>query len=132
MKTIVKIEQEIDIKYVKIHIPVKYDDEDMPYDFPLRNGDCWDAVIDIDLGKIIDWPQGKLGKFHMKVCDEGSYYLLDADHKEIVRAEEDYVPNGLIPPKDGYSDYIHLIIEEDGTISNWYKNPSFINFFSED
>lgn len=132
MKTIVKIEQEIDIKYVKVHLPVRYDDEDMPYDFPLRSGDWWDALIDIDSGKIIDWPQGKTGDFYMKVCDKGSYYLLDANQKEIAKIEEDYVPNQLLPPNDGYGDYVCLVISEDGSITNWYPRPSFKNFFQED
>jgi hypothetical protein len=132
MKTTVKIEQEIDIKYVKVHLPVRYNDEDMPYDFPLRDGDWWDALIDIDLGKIIDWPQGKTGSFYMKVCDEGSYYLLDANHKDIAKIEVDYVPNQLLPPRNEYGDYVNLKIDETGIITNWYSHPSFENFFPED
>lgn len=53
MKTTVKIPTEIDIRYVRVHLPVRYEDEDMPYDFPFRNGDWWTAVIDIDSGKIL-------------------------------------------------------------------------------
>lgn len=132
MKTTVKIPTEIDIRYVRVHLPVRYEDEDMPYDFPFRNGDWWTAVIDIDSGKILDWPQGKSGEFYMKVCDEGLYYLLNEDLKLIRSIEEDYVPNRLIPPHDGYGDYVHFIIDGNGMIKNWYSNPSFKDFFSED
>lgn len=68
----------------------------------------------------------------MKVCDEGLYYLLNEDLKLIRSIEEDYVPNGLIPPHDGYGDYVHFIIDGNGMIKNWYSNPSFKDFFSED
>lgn len=132
MKIIVKIPTEVNIKYVKVHLPVRYEDEDMPYNFPLRNGDWWTAVIDIDSGKILDWPQGKSGEFYMKVCDEGSYYLLNENNKVIAQIERDYVPNQLLPPDDGYGDYVCFVIDETGIITNWYSRPSLNNFFQED
>ena len=33
----------------------------------------------------------------------------------------------LIPPTDGFSDYIHLFIDESGKITNWKKSPIFQN-----
>lgn len=131
MKTTVKIPTEIDIRYVKVHIPVRYDDEDMASDFPLRKGNWWDATINIDTGKIIDWPQGQEGEFYMKVCDGGSYYLLDAEQKQVAKIEKDYIPNRLLPPSDGYGDYVNFVIDETGTITNWYSNPSLEQFFEE-
>ena len=41
----------------------------------------------------------------------------------------DYVPNKLLPPDDGYGDYIHLTIDENGKITNWYDEPSVEEFF---
>ena len=35
------------------------------------------------------------------------------------KEQRGYVPNKIIPPKDGYSDYIHLIVDTNGKITNW-------------
>ena len=45
--------------------------------------------------------------------------------------KNDYVPNGLIPPTDGHGDYVHLIIDKDGYVTNWYQKPSFEDFFPD-
>lgn len=132
MKAKIKIEKEIDIKNVLIELPVRYDDEDIPYDFPLRVGDDWKAVIEIDTGRIVGWPKGETGNMHIKVCDEGNYYLIDDTGATIASIEEDYVPNKLLPPVDGYGDYVHFIINEDGIITNWYKNPKISQFFNKE
>lgn len=124
------IEQEIDIKTVKVEVAVRYEDEDIPYDFPLRHGDMWEAKIDIDTGKIIDWPEGKSGKLSMKVCDEGTYRLYDENGKLIKSHEGGYVPNRLIPGR--YGDYIDLVINKNGLIENWYSMPQFTDFFGDD
>ena len=29
--------KQVNVQYIKLFIPVRYEDEDMPYDFPLRN-----------------------------------------------------------------------------------------------
>jgi len=130
MKTTVKVEKEVDIKFVKVEVAVRYDEEDIPNDFPFRKGDMWVASIDIDKGQVIGWPEGIAGNLSMKVCDEGSYHLYDSEGNCIKSIEQDYVPNNLLPGK--YGDYIDLHIESNGVISNWYKNPSFSDFFSED
>lgn len=124
MKAKILIEKEI--KFVKVEVAVRYDDEDIPYDFPLRKGDVWSAKIDIDKGQIIGWPKGKSGQLAMKVCDQGTYTLFDENEEEVLKIEEDYVPNSLLPGK--YGDYIDLKINEDGIITNWYKNPSIEDF----
>ena len=130
MKTTLKIEREFDIKTVKVDVAVRYDEEDIPNDFPLRDGDMWSAFIDIETGKIEGWPIGESGRLQMKVCDEGSYYLLDENRDCIKSIEEGYVPNGLIPGR--YGDYIDLQINEQGIITNWKKNPSFEDFQNEE
>ena len=129
MKTVVKIEKEIDIKKVKVSVSVRYGEEDIPKDFPLRQGDMWNAEIDIDSGVITGWPEGEAGRLGMKVCDEGTYTLIDSDGNEIITLEQDYVPTSLIPGR--YGDYIDLQIDGTGKITNW--NPSsFEDFFPED
>jgi len=132
MKTEVYVKQEVDIRYVKVSLPVRYDEEDIPNDFPLRKGNIWEATINIETGQIKEWPKGKTGDMHMKVCDEGYYTLIDDQGEEIASIEEDYVPNGLIPPADGYGDYIHFVINEYGFVTNWYKEPDISEFFPEE
>lgn len=130
MKTIIKIEKEVEIKKVKLQVAVRYDDEDIPYDFPLRNGNMWNATIDIDGGRVLDWPKGEKGNLEMKICDEGSYYLLDEDDNVVLSLEQDYVPNKLLPGE--YGDYLKLHIDENGLITNWYSKPSIEDFIDED
>ena len=126
MKAIIKVEKEVEIYAVKFSVAVRYDEEDIPNNFPLREGDMWNAIITIDEGRIIGWPEGQKGHLAMKVCDQGSYYLLDANHNTILSIEEDYVPNKLIPGK--YGDYIDLHIGASGLIGNWYSKPSISDF----
>jgi hypothetical protein len=109
----------IDVKYVSISVAVRYDEDDMPNDFPFRIGDTWSIIVDIETGKIKDWPEVNWEEdfgLYMKVCDCGVYKLLDID-MFVLGETEGYVPHGVVPGE--YGDYIHLIIEPDGTISNW-------------
>jgi len=120
-----KIVQAIDVKYLGIRLPVRYGDEDIPYDAPMRNGDVWYATIDIDKGTVCDWPQGKTLDMHMKVCDEGTYDLLNDQHN-LVASIHDYVPHSLVPGE--YGDYVHLKIDKNGKITNWPAKPSLKDF----
>lgn len=137
MKVITNVNREIEVKYVKVHLPIRYKEEDMPKNFPLRyekpddkNGyDWWAATIEIETGKILEWPLGETGEFYMKVCDEGGYFLLDENLFIIGSLVMEYVPNRLLPPADGYGDYVSFEIQADGKISNWYKKPSLTQFF---
>ncbi len=130
MKVKLKIEKEYDVKEVKVVVAVRYGEDDIPNDFPMRQDDTWEAYIDIETGKIQYWPEGKSGRLHMKVCDEGCYYLIDRKGDLVKSIEQDYVPNGLSPGK--YGDYIDLHINEQGVITNWPKHPSFEDFTQED
>lgn len=115
MKITVHRPVEVDIASVRIVLPVKYDEDDMPHDFPFRKGDMWEVTIDADTGKIRDWP-GLAFDLHMKVTDAGSYYVYDRSGVLFASREEDYVPD-YIP--GSYGDYVELVIAEDGTITNW-------------
>ena len=130
MKALIKVEKEVDIKKVRVDVAVRYGEEDIPNNFPMRYGDKWIANIDIDEGRILDCPEGVSGHLHMKVCDQGSYFLYDIDGNLVKSIEHDYVPNSLIPGK--YGDYIDLNIDEKGMISNWYWKPTFEDFFEEE
>ena len=132
---------ETEVKFLKIDIPVRYEDDDIPFGFPFMikqddldkekcerwihygDHDRWIATVDLDSHKLIGWPEGKKGEFYTKVCDEGFYYLLDAEGNVIISIEQSYVPNKLIPPDDGYGDYINIEIDETGVITNWYGHP---------
>jgi len=114
MKITVKRPVEIEALAIKVILAVRYDDEDMPYDFPKRNGDLWEAVIDIATGCIREWP-GVIHNFYMKVCDEGRYFLL-GDNDEVLATKDGYVPN-CIPGQ--YGDYVDFKIDKTGKIANW-------------
>lgn len=126
MKATIKVKKEIEIKYVQLNVSVRYEDEDMPYDFPFRDNDMWNPLIDIDKGKIVDFEYHERWPLHMKVTDSGSYYLLDENKEVVLKIEDDYVPNSLIP--GSYGDYIEINILPDGTIDNWYEKPSIKDF----
>ena len=129
MKTTIMVEKEVDIKYIIIEVPVRYEEDDIPNNFPLRDGDMWRAKVNIDTGCIVDWPCGESGEVCMKVCDEGIYTLLDENSQIIEKIEQDYVPNRCIPGE--YGDYIDLKIDKNGCIYNWYSPPCLDQFFEK-
>lgn len=130
MKHTILVEKEVEITHIRIQVAVRYDEEDIPDDFPMRSGDVWDARVNIDTGQIEDWPKGKSGRLSMKVCDEGTYTLYSyfGDHwDEITKLENEYVPNRVVPGE--YGDYIDLDIDENGIIKNWFREPDVSAFF---
>lgn len=118
MEIVMNVPTKITPAAIRLNVAVRYGEEDIPNDFPFRRGDVWNVTVDIDTGKIHDWPQGKTAKIYMKVCDQGNYYLLSAGNIELVSRENDYVPS-CIPGE--YGDYIEFDIAEDGTVANWKK-----------
>lgn len=144
MKAIIKIKKEVDVKYLKIDVGVRYwedgiingeEDNDlsvgegtkprMPFavfdndgHFDKFNGGYrWQPIIDIESGFIVDWPAGVKAKVHYKICDDGTYSLLNKDMEEIVKVNS-YVPYCL--GEEG--DYIVLAIEPNGHIENFHFN----------
>lgn len=130
MKTKIKIEQEVEIALVRIQVAVRYEEEDIPNDFPLRSGDMWKALVEMDTGLIRGWPKGKTGDLYMKVCECGTYTLMDSGGNEIAEIMNDYVPHGVVPGSCG--DYIDLKINADGIITNWPKSPDVSRFFEDE
>ena len=129
MKTTINKPVEVNIRWVNITVPVRYEDEDIPYDFPLRSNDVWRATVDIDTGRINDWPEGKSGRLQMKVTDCGVYTLRDEGNQVVAEIEQGYVPHGVVP--GSFGDYIELQINEQGVITNWPKHPDLDAFFNE-
>lgn len=127
MKALIPTTKAVEITHVLVTLPVRYEEEDIPNDFPLRQGKKWEAKIEIDTGKILGWPEGQAGEIeYMKVCDEGSYALLDASGNVVLSIEQNYVPHGVIPGE--YGDYVTLKINEHGVITNWPKRPDIYEF----
>lgn len=132
MKLIVNTISEVEVKYLKISVAPRYwDDAEINGELdengdltPFRNGDLWEPVIDIDTGKFLDWDEGTEASFHFKVCDAGSYYLLDEDKNVISSIVNDYVPCGLCHGDEGYGDYIIMTVKKDGHIKG-YKNEIY-------
>jgi hypothetical protein len=113
---------EIDVKYVQVSVPVRYEEEDIPNDFPFRENDQWTVTIDAETGYIKDWPVNQYPEtynIHMKICDEGIYRLLDSEEKILATIEDCYVPDFL--PDKHFGDYIIFDIAPDGKIINWKK-----------
>lgn len=130
MKFTVNRPVEIDIKFVRLELHVRYDEEDIPNDFPLRSGDMWNASVEIDTGKIRGWPaDAGARQLRMKVCDEGCYSLV-ADLDGIVARISDYIPHGVVPGR--YGDYVELEIDANGVITNWPKKPDVSEFFKDE
>ena len=133
MKAKVRVLKEIEIEKILISISPRYigdsDDDDVPSDFPgLKNG-SWDAVVMIDTGEILGWPQGDEREMYCKVCDAGRYTLYSSGG-ESVASIDGYVPHGVVP--GDYGDYVHLKIGADGIIKNWPSKPDVSEFFCSD
>ena len=89
---------------------------------PLRSGDRWAPVIDLDCGKIAGWPVGTVARIHYKVCDDGEYWLLDQEGRRVARWADFYVPDDLLCVGDrGFGDYIIFNVSSEGLIEGWRR-----------
>ena len=82
----------------------------------------WCPVIDVNEGKILDWPEGFCLRTYFKVCDQGIYVYSNYDESaQIVSADCDeyYVPTWLDEVDDGYGDYLYISVNGDGSIEKW-------------
>jgi hypothetical protein len=87
---------------------------------PCRVGDSWMPTIELATGVILGWPVGTSAKIHYKVCDDGDYWLADAEGNRLYKWADHYVPDRLLCVGDrGYGDYIILNVMEDGRIAGW-------------
>lgn len=134
MKKIVRmvVDRELDIAFVNIAVPVRYDEEDMPSDYPFRKNEFWRVLVDADTGQIQGWPKDytKPLDLEMKVTDCGSYSLWDREENLLASIDQDYVPHGVVP--GSYGDYIKLNIDGSGRILNWPKSFCLDEFFRTD
>lgn len=80
----------------------------------------WQITIDLENAKVLDWPQGVEARVFYKVCDDGTYYLLDAD-KNVLKKVDCYVPDILSYIENGFGDYIDIKIDGDGNLIGYPK-----------
>ena len=64
-------EVEVEVSYIRLMLPARFGTEDIPNDFPLRQGEIWCADIAIESGCVLGWPKGQSRYMHMKVCEGG-------------------------------------------------------------
>ena len=106
-------------KFMKIIPCVKWRPEVY---YPEKYAYYWDFVIDIDTGKIENWPAGFCISTHFKVCDDGEYTILDSNDNIVwnsLSTDDYYVPNFLAIEDHGYGDYIFIDVDGEGNINNW-------------
>jgi hypothetical protein len=125
MKATIKVMKEVEIKYLKMCISV---DDDCKY--PDAKNEMLTLSIEVDTGKILNYPLTESFHLFEKVTDRGSYYLYDEDFNEVLSIENNYVPNRLIP--GSYGDYVDLEIDEKGIITNWRKPPDISDFIQDE
>lgn len=119
--------------YLEVEAGVRYwedaslnGEEDTEGHIPLRKGDAWCPRIELKTGKVVDWPVGLTARIHYKVCDDGLYWLQDANGTRVAQWKGYYVPTlFLCPGTDGWGDYIILNIGADGVIENW--SPPYVD-----
>lgn len=155
MKVEIKTTREVDVKYLKVDAGVRYFEDaevngERDIDFCESKGQgvpkmpCvvkvkeepegniysdhyrWCPVINVETGQIVDWPKGVDADVHYKVCDDGTYSLLDKDKNVLIEVNS-YVPDILCPKEEGYGDYIIMDIDEDGYIADWECNQRLID-----
>ena len=87
-------------------------------DIPLHYGN-FNLKIDVDEGKIMDWPNKKISvKVYMRAMDTGFYDYLDKNNN-IIYQESGYVPDFLGVNSHAYGDCINFDTDVNGEILNW-------------
>lgn len=111
--------------------PLLPDEEEYIPPFVNQELERWIITIDLKNKKALDW-KSEYGALilNAKVRDEGIYSLLD-NNKCIICIKKGYVPNGVVPPKNGWGDYIRMVVQNDGTIDDIYDEFDFTEFAEE-
>lgn len=137
----IKIEKEFDAKKLQVKAGARYwedaqvngqtDDDENPA-MPCVEDGYWCPIIDIDTGIILNWQQGIAAKIHYKVCDDGTYTVLD-ENDAVIFSQEGYVPDIMCPRGEGFGDYIIMNVNEAGQIENWKPSDlRHMDIFNQD
>lgn len=126
MKITILEKKEVEATFLKVQAGVRYWEdatvngvEDNEGDLiPLRDGDYWCPKININSGVILNWPVGIIADIHYKVCDDGTYTVLN-DKMEVLVTIDGYVPNTMCPEGGGFGDYIIMKVDSLGKIKDW-------------
>jgi hypothetical protein len=140
MKFIHKVEMEENVTHIDCKIEVRYwedgtvngiEDTDGTL-IPMRFGDILEWKITLETGQINDWPQGTTASVHYKVCDGGTYFLINESGRAVATVENGYVPDMLCPKDKGYGDYVIMDIDDSGFIQGWKADLSYFNTQEEE
>ena len=113
---------------------------DMPFVVPEKDRwgttNYWVITIDLDEGKVINWPKDFMISTNFKVCDDGEYIFLDENKNELINITKEYdqyyVPDFLALEDDGYGDYVYLDIDSEGNINNAdLMRERIVDYFNE-
>lgn len=89
-----------------------------------------ELLIDLNEGKVLNWPNGFCLDTHYKVCDDGEYVFLDENMQEVINITKEYgqyyVPDFLAIGDSGYGDYVYIHINSDGSITDFNEMKSGI------
>lgn len=92
----------------------------------------WKPLIDIDEGRILNWPKGTTASVYYKVCDDVKLRLLNQNmeeitwydyyNREMTNEYYGYVPSILECGDEGYGDYVIMDIDGNGKIDCFDKD----------
>lgn len=133
-------------RYMNVVLPYNRGDElftieDDEGELPVEDVDCiiplydegnhyFDFTIDLEKHCVSWWVYGQF-RIWAKVCDSGTYTLLDEKMKPLLQIKG-YVPVGVLPPEDhGWGDYVEFCFSRTGTITNWLEKPDLMVFASK-
>lgn len=142
---------QVNVKTIEVYLGGRFDANDLTfYGATDEDIECFDNVcdllakfpsleknkeicliIDVDSGKITNWPIGWSCEFYdIKLVDEGRYMLYD-NNNEIIYEYDGYVPEILNIRGGGWGDYLEFEVDETGVIDDWECNESLIENFME-
>jgi hypothetical protein len=138
MKAEINVKKEVNFTHLKVKCGARYwsdttvngVEDEIGSLIPLRDGDYWCPVINIETGIIKDWPKGTTAEVHYKCCDDGDYWLITDDGFEL-KYPGYYVPEILDIYNDSFGDYVILNIDENGRILDWPQHHDIEGFLSE-
>lgn len=148
MKCTIKRPVEVDIKYLIANLGCfeervydepftfnekeYYDFSEFYKDYPQLRGEYLsndsgftiELKIDVETGKVVNWPQNCPFDFHdIKIVDTGTYKLIDVNDN-IIAEYSGYVPECI--GYGGYGDYLEFEITEDSIINDWEFDDSHV------
>ncbi len=115
--TIEGCEGELPVEDANFVLPL-YDEENKQFDF----------TVNLDDAGICEWSYNSDFRLRAKVCDSGTYILLDEEKTPLLQIAG-YVPDGVIPPLEhNWGDYVDFYVSFNGNVVNWLDSPDLMVF----